>query len=272
MTKKIVIAVIVFFVVVGAIIGIATSDSTPAAESQQEENLSGLSEATRMQIYREIVLCEQVADRNAMRHYHPECGSCPEFIEADMEKYLNESSDLLAKCKETITSQYNITEGIYWDIVVEGIENNWVTDYQGIPDCCSPQSSQLTIAEQNYLTSTGEISSISGNALTELSNLLGDYQLGNEAWTLQVAAQIVIIRGEYEKTANLVPPDSLANVHNKFYLGMSCFNEMTYLLIEGIDNIDADLIEEASIKLDEGSALILEAVDLINYFNAAHGL
>jgi len=113
--KKILIAVIIFFVLVGVIIGVASCEPTPNSpspteEPQQKENVSGLSEATRMEVFREISLCEQVADRTAMSYYYPGCENCPEFIEADLDKYMDMSADSLANCKETITSQYNITE------------------------------------------------------------------------------------------------------------------------------------------------------------------
>ena len=132
------------------------------------------------------------------------------------------------------------------------------------------ETGALTINEQNYLNAVGDTAVTLSDALTKFGSLSGDFQAGNDEWTLQVAAQIVIIRGEYEKTANLVPPDSLSDVHNKLYLGMSCFNDMTYLFTEGVDNIDADLIYEAVSKLDEWTEYISEATDLIYDFIAAH--
>ncbi len=283
MIKKTAIARIIFCIVVFAIIGIATNCSSPSSAPteapQQENNLPGLSEVTRIQIYTELVICQQEGDQTAMRSYFPGCESCPEFIEANLDKYSSMSTEAFSSCMESVISKYNVTEDTVSSIVVEGIESKWQTpDYLAIPDCCGPQSasttqsSQVTIEEQNYLTSISEISSTLINSLGEYSSLVQNYQTGDDAWTLQVVAQMVIIRGEYEKTVNLVPPDSLTNVHNKFYSGMSCFNDMTYLFTEGADNMDPDLINEATVKVNEGKEYIVEAIGLMNDFNAAHGL
>jgi len=52
---------------------------------------------------------------------------------------------------------------------------------------------------------------------------------------------------------------------------MDYLNEMTYLLTEGIDNANSDLIEEANRKLYRGGELISEAVDLMNDSNEVYG-
>lgn len=223
MIKKIVIAIFVVLVVVIALIAIGTSESspssTPTEEPQQEENLHGLSEATRMQIYREIVLCEQVADRNAMRHYHPECGSCPEFIEADMEKYLNESSDSIANCKETITSQYNITEDIYWDIVVEGIESNWPTDYQGIPDCCGPQSVSTVTFTPITITGSGSEKSAPFTITTSEWIIDWEYEPEPEYPDMAVVSFFIYPRGETAMYTEAIMPGSETSGSSYSYAG-----------------------------------------------------
>jgi len=66
-----------------------------------------------------------------------------------------------------------------------------------------------------------------------------------------------------------MPPDSLIAMHNKFELGMVYLNDFTYLLVEGIDNVDAKLIEDAGIKLEEGAGLVVEAIGLMNDYSVA---
>jgi len=135
------------------------------------------------------------------------------------------------------------------------------------------QSSESVITEQDYLTLITEISLTTGSSLTYFGNLLDSYQLNySEAWAQQVEAQLAIIRSEYEKIADIIPPDSLVDVHDRFKTGMISLNRMTYMVPEGIANMDADLINEASEKIEEGTGHIIEAINLMNDFKATHGL
>jgi hypothetical protein len=132
-------------------------------------------------------------------------------------------------------------------------------------------SEACPIDEQYYLTSISKTSYTLNRMITELEGLLVNPQLDNDEWTNKVAEQFVIILTEYEKTTQLIPPSCLVDVHNKFILGMDYLNEMTYLLTEGIDNANSDLIEEANRKLNEGARLISEAVGLMNDSNEVYG-
>ena len=127
------------------------------------------------------------------------------------------------------------------------------------------------IDEQYYLTSISKTSYTLNRMITELEGLLLNPQIYNYEWTNKVAVQFAVIRTGYEKTTQLIPPACLVDVHNKFILGMDYLNEMTYLLTEGIDNANYDLIEEANGKLNEGARLISEAVDLMNDSNEFYG-
>ena len=105
----------------------------------------------------------------------------------------------------------------------------------------------------------------------ELEGLQVNPQLDNDEWTNKMTAQFVILRTGYEKTTKLIPPSCLVEVRNKFILDMDYLNEMTYLLTEGIDNVNSDLIDEANRKQNEGASLISEAVDLMNDSNEVYG-
>lgn len=135
------------------------------------------------------------------------------------------------------------------------------------------QSSESVITEQDYLTLLTEISITMGNSLTQFGNLLESYQVNhNEAWTQQVAAQLAIIRSEYGKIADVIPPDSLVDVHDKFKTGMISLNRMTYMIQEGIYNMDADSMNDATDRMEEGTGYLIEAIILMNDFKAVHGL
>lgn len=135
----------------------------------------------------------------------------------------------------------------------------------GTTDSISP-------AEHDYLLTLGNNSATVGPVFTELSNLMANPQIGNDQWTLQVAAQLVTIRLAYEEIIALAPPSSLTNIHLKYSQAMSHFNTATYLIAEGIDALDANLLNQATAEMELGNQLINEATSLVNEFNAAHGV
>ncbi len=131
--------------------------------------------------------------------------------------------------------------------------------------------SPLTTSEQNYATIIADQTTTVGQAFTELGALLQNPQYGNDEWTLKVATQLAIIRIVYDEAMQLDAPDSMAHIHLKYMQGMKHFNDMTYLLTQGIDNLDANLVEEAGREMDTGGQLIMEAADLMEEFKHAHG-
>jgi len=131
--------------------------------------------------------------------------------------------------------------------------------------------SPLTTSEQNYIIIIEDQATTVGQAFNELGALLQNPQYDNDEWTLKVATQLVIIRTAYDEAMQLDVPDSMAHIHLKYTQGMKHYNSSTYLLAQGIDNLDANLVEEAGREMDTGAQLILEAADLKDEFRHAHG-
>ncbi|MCX6009827.1 MAG: hypothetical protein NTW48_07350 [Chloroflexi bacterium] len=125
-------------------------------------------------------------------------------------------------------------------------------------------SQQLTSAERDYLLTTSDISVRMGNALTELGTLLQDANIGDTQWSMDVAAQIIIIRGLYDEVVNISPPSSMNQIHSKFLQAMYHFNSMTDYLTDGIDNMDESALNQATTEMELGHNLILEVTDMIN--------
>jgi len=108
-----------------------------AIKNRKEETLFGLSEEIRKEIFTEIVKCEDWGDREAMQYYYPGCEDCPNFIVADIDKYIDKSMELIDSCKENVRKKYNITEEIMLKISVEALEERWVMpEMLPMPDCC----------------------------------------------------------------------------------------------------------------------------------------
>ena len=108
-----------------------------AIKKRKIETLFGLSEEIRKEIFKEMVRCEDWADREAIQYYYPGCEDCPNFIEADTGKYIDKFRKLTDSCEENLMKRYNITEEIMLKISVEGFEERWVMpEMLPMPDCC----------------------------------------------------------------------------------------------------------------------------------------
>jgi len=138
---------------------------------------------------------------------------------------------------------------------------------------CSPEPTELpsiTNEEQNYISAFQDNGATVGNAFEELSILMSNPQIGVDEWTLKVATQLTIIRLAHDEAIQMNPPASMVHIHSKYIQAMSEFNDATYLITSGIDNLDSTLLEEATNKMDEGTQYINEVTTLMEAFMASH--
>lgn len=138
------------------------------------------------------------------------------------------------------------------------------------PTPTTPEQQAITPAEQAYATTIGNQATTVGNAFTELTELCQNPQFGNDEWTLLVAVQLTTIRMAYDEAMELDPPSSMAEIHLKYTQGMKAYNDMAYLFARGVDELDPNLIEEATRKMEIGTQLINEAAELTREFTEAH--
>ena len=134
----------------------------------------------------------------------------------------------------------------------------------------TPEKPALTTAEQAYANAVADQATTVGNALTKLGELLQNPQYGDDAWTLQVATQLVIIQTVYDQAMELDPPSSMAEIHLKYTQGMKAYNDMTYLFSRGVDELDLNLIDQAVTKMETGIRLLNETTELMREFREAH--
>lgn len=133
----------------------------------------------------------------------------------------------------------------------------------------SPTSSSqptITAAEQAYASAVAEQAATLTEALSELGDLLQNYQFGDDEWTTDVALQLATIRIVYDEAMAMSPPSSMTEIHYKYTQGLKHYNTMTELLAQGIDELDAGLIEQATTEGYIANDYIAEATNLINDF------
>ena len=94
--------------------------------------------------------------------------------------------------------------------------------------------------------------------------------IGDDEWTLNVAVQLVTIQALYDEAIEINPPSSMTNIHYKYVQAMKHFESATQLIAQGIDELDANLINQATAEMNLGGQLIDEATELIEEFTMTH--
>jgi hypothetical protein len=129
---------------------------------------------------------------------------------------------------------------------------------------------EYTFDETSYLNTLQEHTYTLSNAMASLSELLSDYQFGDEKWAIDVATQLVIIQMLYDEIIDVNPPNSMVHIHNKYLQAMAHYVKITQLIPKAIDNLDADLIYEATEETIIGTQYLDESKNLLLEFIAEH--
>ena len=120
-----------------------------------------------------------------------------------------------------------------------------------------------TPSERAYLTRLVEVMDPAATAYSELGRL--NLEAGNNAllffddtWKLEVVVQLALIQSAADGTRELTAPPSLASIHRHNLQIASAMQDGNDLYTKGIDNLDADLIEAASLRINDVTTLAYE--------------
>ena len=120
-----------------------------------------------------------------------------------------------------------------------------------------------TPSERAYFARLGEI-------IVPLSTTYGEFGRLNQeasnnvlliyddAWKLEVFVQLALIQSAADSIKELTAPPSLASIHRHNLQMASAMQDGNDLYAKGIDNIDADLLEAALLRMDDVNKLINE--------------
>lgn len=134
--------------------------------------------------------------------------------------------------------------------------------------CIAPTAyaQEVTPSEQAYATTIADHSRKVGRAFEALSELMANPLMGDNEWTLAVAAHLATIRVLYEEAMEIEPPASMANIHYKYVQGMKHYETATHLVAQGFDELDVNLINQATAEISTGAQLVNEATELTEEF------
>ena len=83
--------------------------------------------------------------------------------------------------------------------------------------------------------------------------------LFDDTWKLEVVVQLALIQSVADGIRELTAPPSLASIHRHNLQIASAMQDGNDLYAKGIDNIDADLIAAATLRMDDVNTLLEEA-------------
>jgi|GEM_PF-6845888 len=129
------------------------------------------------------------------------------------------------------------------------------------------ETSQTSQAEQQYIQEILKINQDVTDAMNYITNLCQTKPLP-ALWTEEeiftAAAHTVMIELSYEAAQELDPPDKFKATHGFFLSGLSKYAEAMPIFRSGVDNLDADKIQQAANLIAEGVQLINQATQEVN--------
>lgn len=120
-----------------------------------------------------------------------------------------------------------------------------------------------------YSTSMGDSFGEFESIMYDFSDLMLDagndpYLMFDDAWTIDVATQLVLMQGVIDDIKSLNPPTGFEDVHNKTLQAMDEYQYVVDNLPRAIDNMDVDLINSCSDAVANGTRYIGEASSLLS--------
>lgn len=128
----------------------------------------------------------------------------------------------------------------------------------------------LTTEEQVYLEVMQGLNEIVYDTNLSLSLLLEDPQILDDYWRMEVAIQTSMMRLLYEEIKEIEPPSSLSSFHAKYVESLYHYDKSCDLLVQGIDELDLDLIDEAGEEMEIATQFMEEATQLMTEFVESH--
>lgn len=118
--------------------------------------------------------------------------------------------------------------------------------------------------EQAYIETIKDQSVTLGSSLGRFSELASESQLGNQEWTIGVAAELATWTVEYQRARDLTPAAGYDEFHTTWVEALAKLDEAGSEIATGIDTLDADRINRGTGLLNDSTSLVYEALELFN--------
>jgi micrococcal nuclease len=139
------------------------------------------------------------------------------------------------------------------------------------PPPSAPQQG-FTPEEQAYATTVaGEAFALEAS-FQRFADLMQTPRIGQDDWTIQVAAELALWKQTYADAQQLTPPPVFADIHSVWLQALGLYASAADDIANGIDNLDIDLIYAAAAKLDQATALVEQATQMLEEIKRERGV
>lgn len=139
------------------------------------------------------------------------------------------------------------------------------------------EGNQEAVSEEDmqiieYLTTALGHTANCSEAYRTISDLSSTWLYWTDEDVIKFAAATIVIENAYSSVNKLTPPSDLRGIHDKLLFGLKQGHDAMPILREGIDEMNADKISQASEVIASGTEPIAEATKMLNEYREKRGL
>jgi micrococcal nuclease len=134
------------------------------------------------------------------------------------------------------------------------------------------QQQGFTPEERAYATTVGEEAFALEASFRRFADLMQNPRIGQDDWTIQIAAELVLWQQIYAAAQQLTPPPVFADIHAVWLQALGLYASAADDIANGIDYLDIDRIYAAAAKLDQATALVEQATQMLEEIKRERGV
>ncbi|MCC2419105.1 hypothetical protein OCD90_02760 [Bacillus pacificus] len=122
---------------------------------------------------------------------------------------------------------------------------------------------QQKVLESNYRSAYATHSKKLTDSLNQTGNLLINDKIGNEEWTIKLAASLIMLQDVTENPPNVQVPDKFKEVNSLYMQALEKFNQSAKLTPEALDEGNTNKMQKATNLMNDGGEILKSANTLL---------
>lgn len=122
---------------------------------------------------------------------------------------------------------------------------------------------QQKVLESNYRSAYATHSKKLTDSLNQTGNLLINNKIGNEEWTIKLAASLIMLQDVTENPPNVPVPDKFKEVNSLYMQALEKFNQSAKLTPEALDEGNTNKMQKATNLMNDGGEILKSANTLL---------
>ncbi|HDX9630169.1 TPA: hypothetical protein ROY30_003888 [Bacillus cereus] len=122
---------------------------------------------------------------------------------------------------------------------------------------------QQKVLESNYRSAYATHSKKLTDSLNQTGNLLVNNKIGNEEWTIKLAASLIMLQDVTENPPNAQVPDKFKEVNSLYLQALEKFNHSAKLTPEALDEGNTNKMQRATNLMNDGREILKSANSLL---------